>query len=221
MPLVALICSANTRISHATAAASRKPTRKPGSAPGQHDAADRGEAAEPDRVRELEVPGIDRADRGERVDVHGEHHAEHDQRDLGAVPDPEPQHDQRLEPDDRQEPQHLHRRVDDVLAEPREAGDQRERGRERHADREPLDAHARSETQIALCSVPSWSRCQPLRSTVAGPASVCSSISPTLLASCHAPITSTTPSSRSTPGGKRRQPTRACARVAGAERDEP
>ena len=58
------------------------------------------------------------------------------ERDLGAVADAEPQHDQWLEPDDRQEAQHLHRRVHHVFAEPPESGDQREHRRDRDADRE-------------------------------------------------------------------------------------
>ena len=127
--------------------------------------------------------------------------AEHDQRDLGGVADSEPQDDQRLEPDDRQKSQHLHRRVDGVLAEPRQAGKQREHGAEGDSDREPFDdpLAAKPRSHLATCRPGAGATCCEERSR-ARPASArrsdrsCSRIA-------RAPISRTTPSRRSTPVG--------------------
>ena len=51
MPLVALICSANTSSSQATAAAMRRPDQEPGQRAGQHDLPDQLAPAEARRPR--------------------------------------------------------------------------------------------------------------------------------------------------------------------------
>ena len=100
-PLEALICSANTRSNHATAMARRKPTRKPGSAPGNTMRRIAAPPAQADHLGQLAVAGIDGADGGVGVDIDREHHAERDHGDLRRLPDAEPQDEERLEPDDR------------------------------------------------------------------------------------------------------------------------
>ena len=124
MPLVALICSANTSSSQAMAVARRSPTRKPGSAPGRTTRRIGPAARQPDGAASSRSPRVEALDGRAGVDVDREGHAEHDQRDLHRLADAQPHHQQRLEGDDRHEAEHLHVGVDEVVAEPREPGDQ-------------------------------------------------------------------------------------------------
>jgi hypothetical protein len=82
----------------------------------------------------LDEPLVDVADAGVGVEVEGEEHPERDQRDLHRLTDADPHDQQRYERQVRQHPGHLHRWVDQVVAEPDEAGGRAEHQGEDAAD---------------------------------------------------------------------------------------
>ena len=60
MPLLALICSANTSSSQATRGRQAQADEEAGQRAGQHDPPDAGRRSEPDDAGQLEVAGVDR-----------------------------------------------------------------------------------------------------------------------------------------------------------------
>ena len=95
--------------------------------------------------RRLGGLAVDPADAGQRVEVEREGHAQGDQGDLGGLPDAHPDDEERDQAEERQRAQHLHRRVDGVVADPAEAGDEGEHepdgGADREAEADPLERH--------------------------------------------------------------------------------
>lgn len=165
MPLVVLICSAKTRISHAAprrAHGHAQPDEEPGQGPGDHHPPDDLEPVEADHLGQLVERGVDLAHRGVGVDVDGEHGAEDDQRDLRGVADAEPQDDQRLEADDGHETQCLHGGVHHVVADARQPGDDPEDGArgdpDGQADEHPLEGSGELEGPRTPASAPILSK---------------------------------------------------------------
>ena len=120
--------------SQATPRLCRSPTSAWGSAPGTTTCRSRWRPGQVQRLGGLEELAVDAADAGEGVQVERERHAQRDQRDLRRLADAHPDDEQRDQPEVRQRAQHLHRRVDGVLADPAEAGDHGEH----QADEAPI-----------------------------------------------------------------------------------
>jgi hypothetical protein len=113
-----------------------EPDQRLGERAGQDHVPDERDPAEPQRPARLDEPAVHATDAGERVEVERERDPEGDQGHLGRLADPEPEDEQRDQPVERERPQHLHGRVDGVLAEPAEPGGEREHDRRDGADRE-------------------------------------------------------------------------------------
>ena len=114
-----------------------------GECAGDHHVPDPLRPAQAHRVRGLAGLAVDAPDPREGVQVEGERDAHGDQGQLRRLPDAHPDDEERDQAEVRQRAQHLHGRVERVLADPAEAGDdgqdQAERGADREADPDPLD----------------------------------------------------------------------------------
>ena len=95
MPLSALTVSAITSDSQAMPSEKRRPTRNDGQRAGQDHLADHAPAADAAGLRELGEARVDAADPLVQVEVHREDHADHDEADLHALADAEPDDQQR------------------------------------------------------------------------------------------------------------------------------
>ena len=83
------------------------------------------------------------------VDVHGERHTQRDQEHLRRLADAEPDDHQRDEAEDGDRPQHLHRRVDEVVTPAGQAGEDREGQTRGDPEAEP-DHHSLQRDQQVL-----------------------------------------------------------------------
>jgi hypothetical protein len=107
---------------------------------GQHDVPDRLGPGQPLHAADLGELGVDAADAGERVQVERDGGAQRDQDDLRQLADPEPHDEHRDQSEQGQHPDDLQQRVDGVLAEPAQPGDQGKQDGDAAADGE-TDRH--------------------------------------------------------------------------------
>ena len=121
-PLDTLSCSATTRASQAAPRLCRSPTRVWGSAPGSTTWRTNSKPAQAEHLRELTEPAVNATDAGVDVEVQGDSSGKGDKQHLRELPDPEPDYEHRDQAEQRQCPQHLHRRIESVLPEAAEAG---------------------------------------------------------------------------------------------------
>ena len=149
----------------------------------QDHLADHAPAADAAGARQLREARVDAADPLVEVQVDGEDHADHDEADLHALADAEPHDQQRHQAQERQGPEHLHRRVDELLADAREARDEAEDGADDDADGEP-DRRAAA-TSGSRASSPTFTSSVNACQTSTGEASVPGSIQPTHEAICQ------------------------------------
>lgn len=94
----------------------------------QHDMTHEPPPAEPQRLPGFDEVGVDTTNPGVHIQVQRKGHTKGDDGDLRRLTDPEPDDEQRNQPDERHGPQHLHARVDEILANPEKTGQQRETG---------------------------------------------------------------------------------------------
>src|SRR4051794_27789161 len=107
-------------------------------------------ATQAERLAGLHEARVHGTDRAVGVDVHGERDAERDEEDLRRLTDPEPDDDERDEPEDRDRAEHLHRRVEKIIASSGQAREHREREARGHADDQPDRDTLERDEQVLL-----------------------------------------------------------------------
>ena len=164
----------------------RRPVRVWGSAPGMTTCRIRCGPAQVHRPRGLEGLAVDAADPGEGVEVEREQRRPwRSARSWAVSPMPIQMMKSEIRPKCGQRAQHLHRRVDGVLADPAETGDHGQRDGRWWPRSRSRSATRCTETRVAGPSVPSWMSSTALVAIWTGEASLRSARTPVLLSSCQ------------------------------------